>query len=489
MALEERESDTGSTDLQEAGRSEPPEAPPLAAGEAAEEAVEQEASLEAQAPGPGMSEALLAEYDYERPKRGDVRQGTIVSIQPSEIIVDIGAKRECIIAASDYQKLGEEAIAALRVGDEVTIYIVKPEDRDGHLVGSLYLAQMEEDWTRAEAYEASGQIFEGRVSGQNRGGLLVPFGRLRGFVPASHLVGSGGDGGGQPIVLNHWIGKTLPFKVIEVNRRRNRLILSYRAARRQWRSQQRESLLESLHEGDVRQGVVSSLAAFGAFVDLGGTDGLIHVSELAWYRVERPSDILQVGQEVEVYVLRVDPHRGRVGLSLKKLQPDPWSLVESKYEPGQTVEARITKLVDFGAFAEVEPGIEGLIHITELADPAPARSEEAVQPGEVHLAKVLRVDAQGRRIGLSLKAVTPEELEAWQASRAPAQPAAEAEVPPAVEGAGELPAGDEAAAEAEAALELAADEETLPESAADEEAPPEPPADAEAPADEGEDTI
>lgn len=470
MVLEKREGDTSPTDLQEARRLEPPEVAPFttqeeAGGDAAPASQAQEAPPDVEAAGTSMSEALLAEYDYERPKRGDVRQGVIVSIQPSEIIVDIGAKRECIIAASDYDKLGSEAIAALSVGDEVPIYIVKPEDRDGHLVGSLYLAQMEEDWARAEAYEASGEIFEAQVNGQNRGGLLVPFGRLRGFVPASHLVGShNSDGASQPISLNHWIGKTLPFKVIEVNRRRNRLILSYRAARRQWRSQQRESLLDSLQEGDICKGVVSSLASFGAFVDLGGTDGLIHVSELAWYRVEHPGDVLRVGQEVEAYVLRVDPQRGRVGLSLKRLQDDPWSLVEAKYTPGQTVEARISKLVDFGAFAEVEPGVEGLIHISELADPAPVRAEEIVQPGEIHPAKVLRVDAARRRIGLSLKALSPEEVAAWQEEHEANSPESDEPAEPVAE-------APDAAAEEEMPAEAMADEDVGDQPAADEDAP------------------
>lgn len=413
-----------STDLQETGRINPAETPLFVTqeangGQAAEAPAEQEASLKAQASGPTMSEALLAEYDYDRPKRGDIRKGVVVSLQPAEVIVDVGAKRECVVAASDYQKLQAESGCELHAGDEVPVYILKPEDRDGHLVGSLYMAQMEQDWARAEEYEASGQVFEAQVSSQNRGGLLVPFGRLRGFVPASHLVGSGSsETTEEPLVLNHWIGKTLPFKVIEVNRRRNRLILSYRAARRQWRSQQKVNLLETLQEGDVRTGIISSLASFGAFVDLGGADGLIHVSELAWYRVEHPSELLKVGQEVQVYVLRVDPSRGRVGLSLKRMQPDPWTLVDGKYVVGQTVQAQITKLVDFGAFAEIEKGVEGLIHVTEMADPAPSRPEEAVQTGEVCLAKVLRVDAQNRRIGLSLRAVTPEELDAWQASRA-----------------------------------------------------------------------
>jgi small subunit ribosomal protein S1 len=369
-----------------------------------------------------MSEAILDEYDFDRPKRGDIRRGVVLSVEPNEILVDIGTKRECVIAASDCQKLGGEAIAALQQGQEVSVYIVKPESREGNLIGSLYLAQVENDWARAEALEKKGEVFEGRVSGQNRGGLLVPFGRLRGFVPASHLGGASEDSR-DPGTLSQWIGQTLPFKVIEVNRRRNRLILSYRAARRQWRSLQKKSLLETLGEGDVRRGTVSSLASFGAFVNLGGADGLIHVSEMAWYRVEHPSELLQVGQEIEVYILRVDSERGRIGLSLRRLQPDPWTLVEQKYAPGQTVEGTITKLVDFGAFVELERGIEGLIHITELADPVPVRPDAVVLPGDRCLLRVLRVDARSRRIGLSLRAVEPGEIEAWEASHVAAEAA------------------------------------------------------------------
>lgn len=402
-----------------------PEVPAEPEGESAPEAAvaPQDASApeeilpEPQGPALGMSQAILDEYDYERLKRGDIRKGIVLSLGANEIVVDIGAKRECIVAASDLQKLGDEA-AGICEGNEIPVYIVKPEDREGHLVGSLYMAKLEDDWAHAEACEQSGEVFEAKVSGQNRGGLLVPFGRLRGFVPASHLVGPAGEGEERPQSLNNWIGKTLPFKVIEVNRRRNRLILSYRAARRQWRAQQKQSLLDNLTEGSIQHGIISSLASFGAFVDLGGADGLIHISEMAWYRVEHPSELLQVGQEVEVYVLRVEGERGRIGLSLKRLQPDPWGLVESKYTPGQLVEGKISKLADFGAFAEIEKGVEGLIHLTEMADPAPARPEDAVQPGEVHLLRVLRVDSQNRRVGLSMRAVEPQELEAWQTQRA-----------------------------------------------------------------------
>jgi small subunit ribosomal protein S1 len=395
----------------------------------------------AQAPGPAMSEALLQEYDYSDPKRGDVRNGLVIGGDGDYYVVDVGAKRECLVAVSDYRKLGGAADES-PLGKELPVYILRADAQDGHLVGSFYLAEVERDWDLAEEYEASGRIFEAEAVAQNRGGLLVHFGRLRGFVPASHLVDSGSSGtAGKPVALDHWVGKVLPFKVIEVNRRRNRLILSYRAARRQWRSQQKENLLEKLHEGDVCKGVVSSLASFGAFVDLGGADGLIHVSELAWYRVGHPSELLRVGQEIAVYVLRVDPARGRVGLSLKRLQPDPWTLVQEKYQPGQLLPVRVSKLVDFGAFAEIEKGVEGLIHLTEISDPPPARPEDALEPGQVCLAKVLRVDAQNRRIGLSLRAVTPEEQAAWEAQHPQGAQPAEGQEP----GAPAQPAGADAA--------------------------------------------
>ncbi|MCL6432069.1 MAG: S1 RNA-binding domain-containing protein [Anaerolineae bacterium] len=378
----------------------------------AAQSAESATSAVAEAPPTSMSEEALEQHSPDIPRRGEVRRGVVVSVGATEIAVNLGGKWECTVAMSDVQKLGAEEAAGIREGSELSVYIVKPGNREGRIAGSVYLAEIEREWDRAEEMAQRGEIFEARVTGQNRGGLLVPFGRLRGFVPASHLVGT--NASAQTVVLSHWIGKTLPFKIIEANRRRNRLIFSYRAARRQWRVQQKQGLLDGLQEGDVRRGIVSSLASFGAFVDLGGADGLIHVSELAWYRVDHPSELLQVGQEVDVYVLRVDGERGRIGLSLKRLQPDPWTLVEEKYQPGQNVEATITKLVDFGAFAELEKGVEGLIHITELADPVPVRVEDVVRPGEVHLLRVLRTDARNRRIGLSLKAVDPEERLAWE---------------------------------------------------------------------------
>ena len=434
MVLETRAGDSEEAADLEVDRRLPSEAAQLATETATYPACSQELGPKALKPleqAPPEQEAAGTSVPVEtsasddgRPKRGELRQGVIVALRPVGVVADVGASRQCIISSSDYQKLGSEFAATLQVGAQVTVYIIKPEDSEGHLVGSLYLAQLEADWNRAEELERSGEIFEARVSGQNRGGLLVPLGHLRGFVPASHLVGNAsGEEPQRPAALNYWIGKTLAFKVIEVNRRRNRLILSYRAARRQWRSQQRRSLLDDIHEGDVRHGIVSSLASFGAFVDLGGADGLIHISEMAWYRVEHPSEVLQVGQDVEVYVLRVDGARGRIGLSIKRLRQDPWTVVESKYQPGQLLEATIAKLVDFGAFAELEKGVEGLIHITELAEPAPARPEEVIQPGDRRLVKVLRVDAQNRRIGLSLKAITADEVERWEMGRAVAQQA------------------------------------------------------------------
>jgi len=267
------------------------------------------------------------------------------------------------------------------------------------------------DWLRAEELYERGEIFEAEVAGYNKGGLLVPFGRIRGFVPASQIVDLAGRAGGNSQMerLAGIVGETLHFKVIEVDRYRRRLILSERAAQRQWRRLQREKLLRELKEGDIRHGVVSNLCDFGAFVDLGGADGLIHVSELSWDRVKHPRELLQVGDEIDVYVLRVDRERKRIGLSLNRLRPDPWTLVEEKYQVGQLVEGTITHVVDFGAFARIEEGIEGLIHISELAEGNIFRPQDVVKEGDMLTLRVIGIDAARRRMGLSLRQVPPRD--------------------------------------------------------------------------------
>jgi small subunit ribosomal protein S1 len=367
-----------------------------------------------------MGELAVEDWDYQRPKRGQVRVGVILTIDDQEIVIDVGDKRDGIVPYADMQRMGPEALAELSVGDEVPVYILRPEDRDGNLLVSLFLARQEQAWLRAQTLADSGEAWEGVVDGYNKGGLVVPFDDIRGFVPASQVPGFPRGLGQEERIqrLAELVGDSLMVKVIEVNRRKRRLILSASAAQRQWRQQHRKRLLEELREGEVRSGHVSSLCSFGAFVDLGGTDGLIHLSELSWRRVRHPREVVSVGEKVEVYVLRLDKERKRIGLSLKRLQPEPWALIEEKYELGQLIEGTVTNVVDFGAFAEIEEGIEGLIHVSELTDGPISHPREVVKKGDLLLLRIIRIDARRKRLGLSLKRVLEAEWAEWAAGLA-----------------------------------------------------------------------
>ncbi|NIN70318.1 MAG: S1 RNA-binding domain-containing protein, partial [Anaerolineae bacterium] len=272
----------------------------------------------------------------------------------------------------------------------------------------------------------SGDVRQGEVVEYNRGGLVVEFGPLRGFVPASHLVAMK-RGRLSPDQreekLKAYVGQELPLRVIEVNRNRRRLILSERLAREQIREQSMERLLNELVEGQVVRGTVRRLRPFGAFVDLGGADGLIHISELAWRQVRHPREVLQVGDEIDVYVLRLDHERKRIGLSLKRLQPNPWTLVDETYTVDQLVCGTATNVVDFGAFVILDLGVEGLVHISELADPSPSDPRELVKRGDELVLRIVRIDSFRQRIGLSLKAVSAQERDEWLAQRADGQSA------------------------------------------------------------------
>ncbi|MBC7255326.1 MAG: S1 RNA-binding domain-containing protein [Chloroflexi bacterium] len=268
----------------------------------------------------------------------------------------------------------------------------------------------------------SQEVFDGKVSGANRGGLIVHVGRVRGFVPASQVasvrLSRNADDAEREKALGELVGRTIPVKVIELDRRRNRLILSERAALRERRQKQKERLLSELKEGDVRRGVVSSLCDFGAFVDLGGADGLVHISELSWSRVTHPSQVLKVGDEVDVYVLGVDVQRRRIALSIKRLKPEPWSEVEERYHIGQIVRGHITNITEFGAFARLDEDIEGLIHISELSEQHINHPSEVVHEGQELDLRVIRIDAAKQRLGLSLRRVTEEQYEDfdWEAA-------------------------------------------------------------------------
>jgi len=262
----------------------------------------------------------------------------------------------------------------------------------------------EEAWRAAEESLSKGEILELQVKGWNRGGLLVDWKGITGFVPISHLDGlpSGLQEGELREELAHRVGRPLRLKIIEVDSERGRLVLSQRAVG--W-SKESQGLLENLVPGEVRPGRVTRLCDFGAFVDLGGFEGLLHISELSWRRVEHPREVLEAGEEREVYILDVDRERKRVALSLKRLEPDPWSLATEKYEVGQIVEGTVTNVVDFGAFVRVEEGLEGLIHISELAEGNFLHPHNVVQEGDVVKARILKIEPARRRMGLSLRQV------------------------------------------------------------------------------------
>lgn len=369
-----------------------------------------------------MQGFLDESYAVKEIRRGDVLTGTVVQITPYEIVVDVGAKSEGVISGKELERVPRDVLAELKVGDEIMTYVISPEDVNGTIALSLSRAQTEKDWQEAEDLFKSQTVFEGQVAGFNKGGLIVKVGKVRGFVPASQLVSSPsgkpegeaeseGESAKPDKLFQPLVGKKLQLKVIELDRARNRLILSERAAMRDWRKVQKEKLLSELHEGMQLKGRVISLADFGAFVDLGGADGLVHLSEISWKRVNHPREVLKVGQEVDVQVLNVDHDRKRIGLSLKRLEADPWSSIESRYKVGQLVEGTITKLAKFGAFARVkgDDEIEGLIHISELSDGRINHPKEVVKEGQVLTLRIIRIDPDKRRLGLSLKRVDQAE--------------------------------------------------------------------------------
>jgi len=367
-------------------------------------------------------ENMAAEYDYVHPVRGDIRKGQILTVSPNEVLVDIGATTDAVVSSRDLETMDPEEFAQLKPGKEINVYVVRSDDREGGLVVSINLARAYEDWIRAQELMESGEIINVTVTGHNKGGVVGSFGSIQGFIPASQITSlrPRGQGDRDGSDLAELVGKELPVKVIEVNRRRRRLILSERAAQREWRAHQRERLLSELRVGEVRTGTVSNLCDFGAFVDLGGIDGLVHISELAWEHVNHPRDVLSVGQEVQVEVLRVDQDRQRIGLSLKRTQPDPWQSIASRYKAGQIIDGVVTHLAKFGAFVELEPGVEGLVHVSELADGNVEEPGQIVSEGERLTVLILDVDSEQRRISLSLRQVpTPAPEQAGEAERVP----------------------------------------------------------------------
>ena len=357
-------------------------------------------------------------------RRGDVVEGVVMRADTFDgLFVNIGQKAEAHVPANEIRTIDTTDIEGL-VGGSIIAMVVRPESGDNPAILSVDRAIGEQGWRYLEKAMDAGEVIEGSIAGFNRGGSIVEVEGVQGFVPMSQLVSvprerfriyqEGGDGLSEEETetiqeaQNAEIGRQIQMKVLEVNRSRNRAIFSERQAVQESRDARKAKLIEELEEGQTRNGTVTGISSFGAFVDIGGADGLIHISELSWSMVNSPEEVVSVGQKVDVYVLRVDAENMKIALSLRRLQPEPWETIHERHNIGDVVNATVTKLTNFGAFARVEDSIEGLIHISELSARMINHPREVVREGEQVEVKILRIEPERRRLGLSLKQASEE---------------------------------------------------------------------------------
>ncbi len=351
-------------------------------------------------------ELTADDYKQRSVQRGEVVSGLVVSVDKEGIWVDVGCKSEAIIPLTEAQTLGSDGLKQIKVGDELPLYVLQAGEGDGQVVLSLDRAAVQRGWQVVEQCFEKGEAFQARVSGCNKGGLIVSIEGVNGFVPASQIAGYRRQAEvdpGRDSWLQQMVGQSIGLKVLELDRRRNRLILSQKVVEEERREQLKQGLLSQLQEGQIRKGKVSGIHSFGAFVDLGGVDGLVPISEASWQHGKSATDCFKLGEEIEVMVLKVDSQSKRIVLSLRRTQAHPWQSVASKYVPGQLVPGTITKLTAFGAFARLDDGIEGLVHISELANRHIGHPKEVVNSGDKVTLKVLSIEPERRRIRLSLK--------------------------------------------------------------------------------------
>jgi small subunit ribosomal protein S1 len=350
-------------------------------------------------------EALLKEAELVKVvRRGELVQGVIMRVDHEGILVSIGNKSEGIVSVREMRSLSEEEMASLKVGEEILTRVLEPERDDGSAILSVDQAKEELGWVAIEQKFNDGESVEGTITGFNRGGALVDVDGLNGFVPISHLGGfqRGGNGGGEE-EMDRRIGENVRLKIIEIDRFKKRAIFSEKVALQQERESQKDRILQELKEGEIRKGRVTGICDFGAFVDMGGADGLIHISELSWEPVQSTGQILNVADEVNVYVMKVDHESKRIALSLRRTGPEPWDSVPDRYQVDQLISGTVTKLTNFGAFARIEGSVEGLIHISELSYNMINHPKEVVKEGDVLTLKILKIEPERKRLALSLK--------------------------------------------------------------------------------------
>ena len=369
---------------------------------------------ETQDNSPQDMQQLLEEMDFKVLKRGEVVEGSVMRVDSDGVFLDIGHKEEGFVPMGEMKTITKEEMVKLSEGDSLIAFVMRPDSKDGPML-SVDRARGEEGWRDIQKLMDQDQPVEGVIVGFNRGGCILEVANVQGFVPMSQLITisrdlfkqesfeSGEANVSEGSIGKDLIGKTLKVKVLEVNRSRNRAIFSERSALQEQRDEQKAELIEKLVEGEVRKGIVTGISNFGAFVDLGGADGLIHISEMSWSMVGSPEDLVKVGEELDVYVLRIDRETMKIALSLRRLQPEPWETIFERYQVGDVVDATVTKIANFGAFARLEDSIEGLIHITELSEAVITNPNEVVSEGQEIKVKILKIEMERKRLGLSLK--------------------------------------------------------------------------------------
>ena len=428
-SAESQEPEVHQTEVQETmeASAQPPEtAPPAvpvleAQAPVIEDIAQDEEPLEYEEEEPEVQDMgqLLDSMEPIKPlRRGEVVDGEVMGFSDDGgILVNIGHKSEGVVQQREMRSLSQEELQNLGIGDKIITYVLRPESADNPAILSIDRALGETGWRELEKCLEDNETVEGSILGFNKGGAIVDVRKVQGFVPMSQLVSvprdifrdrseTEEDPDTEARRMQRQAeetGKTLQLKILEINRSRNRAIFSERQAVQEWRDAQKARLVNELEVGEVRKGVVTGISSFGAFVDLGGADGLVHISEMSWGPVARPEDVVSIGDELDVFVLRVDIENKKIALSLRRLEPEPWETIHERLHVDDIVDAQITKLTNFGAFARVEGNIEGLIHISELSDRVIGHPREVVQEGEDVKLKVLRIEPERRRLGLSLK--------------------------------------------------------------------------------------
>lgn len=402
----------------------PPAAEPAAApaetapAEAAVAVADPPAAPAAPEPTDEMDMAALLESvgagELRPLRRGEVVEGSVMAIERDSVLVDIGFKSEGVVPVQEMLSMGADPLSKLSIGENVLVFVIQPETAAGQVGLSIDRARGEQGWRVLQERFESGDVFEAEITGFNKGGLLANVEGVNAFIPMSQVVGAKpGSDGANP--LSAQVGRELQLKVIEINRRRNRVILSERAALQEWRAEQKDRLLEELAEGEIRTGKVASIRNFGVFVDLGGADGLVHLSELSWDRNAQPEELFKIGDEVNVYVLRVDKENKKIALSIRRAAPEQWEQMITQYAVGDVVPGVITKLVPFGAFARLPGPVEGLVHVSEIVERRIGHPEEVLEDGDVVPLKIVRIEHDRHRLGLSLREARREaELRGWQ---------------------------------------------------------------------------